>query len=496
MNTAPRILLTGATGYVGGRLLRRLEARGVRVRCLARRPEFLRDRVAPSTEVIQGDLLDRASLGAALAGIDTAYYLAHALGRAEGFEDAERVAAINFGAAARAAGVRRIIYLGGLADPHEDLSPHLRTRLDTGTRLRESGVPVTEFRASIIIGSGSLSFEMVRALVERLPVMITPTWVRLPAQPIAIDDVLGYLEAALDRPSTGHEVVEIGGPDIVSYADLMREYAGQRGLRRWLISVPVLTPYLSSLWLGLVTPIFARIGRRLIESIRHPTVVSDRSPAEAFDVPSTPFREAIARAITDDGGRGPDTHWSDALSSARGTTPWGGVRVGNQLVDSRTIRVEAPAAEAFAPIRRIGGTTGWYYGQLLWRLRGWLDLMAGGVGMRRGRRDPQSLRAGDVVDCWRVVEYAEPARLRLAAEMRMPGRAWLEFRVEPDGSGSAITQTATFDPHGLPGLLYWYAVWPLHQLMFQGMLRNIARAASAREAETGAPLEAGPWAGR
>jgi uncharacterized protein YbjT (DUF2867 family) len=485
MNTAPRILLTGATGYVGGRLLRRLEARGLRVRCLARRPEFLRDRVAPTTEVVQGDLLDRGTLSAALAGVHTAYYLAHALGRAEDFEDAERIAAINFGAAARAAGVRRIIYLGGLADPHEELSPHLRTRLDTGTRLRESGVPVTEFRASIIIGSGSLSFEMIRALVERLPVMITPAWVRLPAQPIAIDDVLGYLESALDRQSADHEIFEIGGPDIVSYGDLMREYARQRGLRRWLISVPVLTPYLSSLWLGLVTPIFARIGRRLIESIRHPTVVRDRSASQAFGLPLTPVRDAIRRAIANDGRRGPDTHWSDALSSARGTTPWGGVRVGNQLVDSRSLQVDVSPADAFAPIGRIGGTTGWYYGQFLWRLRGWLDLMAGGVGMRRGRRDAESLRPGDVVDCWRVVECVEPSHLRLAAEMRLPGRAWLEFRVEPVGSGSSVTQTATFDPHGLPGLLYWYAVWPLHQLMFQGMLRNIARAAERPAHVTG-----------
>lgn len=486
----PRVLLTGATGYVGGRLLRRFEARGIPVRCLARRPEFLRDRVGPATEVVGGDLLDRASLNAALAGIDTAYYLAHALGQSDGFEDAERIAAINFGAAARAAGVKRIIYLGGLADPHDDLSPHLRTRLDTGTRLRESGVPVTEFRASIIIGHGSLSFEMIRALVERLPVMITPAWVRLPAQPVAIDDVLAYLEASLDRPNADNEVFEIGGPDVVSYGDLMREYAAQRGLRRWLIPVPVLTPRVSSLWLGLVTPIFARIGRRLVESIRHPTVVQNPAAVEAFNVRLTPVRDAIARAIANDGSGPPESHWSDAVSSSRGGRPWGGTRLGNRLVDSRTAHVSVPPREAFNPISRIGGETGWYYGQSLWRLRGWLDLLMGGVGMRRGRRHPERLRAGDVIDCWRVVDCKDGERLRLEAEMRMPGKAWLEFRVEPHGEGSRITQTAMFDPHGLPGLLYWYSIWPLHELMFTGMLRNIARAA---ESPSRSALPAEAW---
>jgi len=447
------------------------------VRCLARRPEFLGGRVAQATEVVQGDLLDRASLRTALTGIETAYYLAHALGQAGDFEDAERTAAINFGAAARAAGVKRIIYLGGLADPQDDLSPHLRTRLDTGTRLRESGVPVTEFRASIILGSGSLSFEMIRALVERLPLMITPAWVRLPAQPIAIDDVLAYLEASLDRPGSDHEIFEIGGPDVVSYGELLREYAAQRGLRRWLIPVPVLTPRLSSLWLGLVTPIFARIGRRLVESIRHPTVVRDTAASETFGVRLTTVPEAVARAIAGDGASSPASHWSDARSSAPHTRRWGGVRVGNRLVDSRSLHVSVPVREAFRPIARIGGATGWYYGRFLWQVRGWLDLLLGGVGMRRGRRDPDRLRPGDVVDCWRVLECTEDERLRLAAEMRLPGRAWLEFRVEPDGAGARIIQVATFDPLGMAGLLYWYAVWPLHQLIFAGMLRNIARAA-------------------
>lgn len=476
--TAPRTLLTGATGYVGGRLLQRFQTRGLAVRCLARQPEFLRHRVTATTEIVAGDLLDRATLGPALRGIHTAYYLVHALGHSRDFEQAERLAAVNFAEAARAAGVRRIVYLGGLANPRDDLSAHLRTRLETGARLRESGIPVIEFRASIVVGSGSLSFELIRALVERLPVMITPTWVRLPAQPIAIDDVLSFLEAAHDRQDHASEVVEIGGPDVLSYGDLMQEYARQRGLRRWLIPVPVLTPYLSSLWLGLVTPLFARIGRRLIESIRHPTVVGDGGPAARFNVTPTPVRAAIAAAIAGTGARG-ESHWSDAVSSARPAQPWGGVRIGNTLVDARTVHVPVAPVEAFAPIRRIGGKTGWYYAQWLWHLRGWLDLLVGGAGLRRGRRDPDHLAPGDVVDCWRVLEIT-PSRLRLAAEMRLPGRAWLEFSVDPDGSGSAITQRATFDPHGLPGLLYWYAVWPLHQLIFRGQLRAIGQAATSR----------------
>ena len=476
MAAEPLILLTGATGYVGGRLLRALEARGHRVRCLARQPEHLRGRVGSTTEVARGDLTDRPSLGEALRGVHTAYYLVHSMGRKSGFADVERESAVNFAVAARAAGVRRIVYLGGLADANAELSPHLRSRLDTGARLRDSGVEVIEFRASIVIGSGSLSFEMIRALVERLPVMITPTWVRTLAQPIAIDDVIAYLTAALDLEPGAHRVFEIGGPDVVTYGDLMREYARQRGLHRRFIAVPALTPRLSSLWLGLVTPIFARVGRKLIDSIRFPSVVRDRAAAQVFDIQPIGVREAIARARADD-GEARASHWSDARSSSESSVPYGGVRVGNRLIDHRSIRVAVPPAQAFAPIQRIGGRTGWYYGQWLWRLRGWLDLLTGGVGMRRGRRHPERLLPGDVVDCWRVLQIAPGESLRLGAEMRLPGRAWLDFLVTPDGDGARITQTATFDPMGLTGLLYWYGIWPLHRLVFAGMLRGIARAA-------------------
>ncbi len=485
-----RVLLTGATGYVGGRLLRRLEARGLALRCLARRPEWLRARAAPETEVVQGDLLESDTLPAALKDVETVYYLVHSMGAKSGFEEKERRAARNFGAAARAAGVQRIVYLGGLADEDEELSPHLQSRHEVGRLLRDSGVPTIEFRASIVIGSGSLSFEMVRALVERLPVMVTPRWVRVPAQPIGIGDLLDYLVAGLDADPAGSPVYEIGGADVVSYGELMREYARQRGLRRLMVPVPVLTPDLSSRWLGLVTPLYARIGRKLIESVRHPSVVRDDRALRVFPIRPQGVAESIALALRHEDREFALTRWSDALSSS-GPLPeaYGGVRVGRRLLDSRTAQVPVPPAVAFAPIRRIGGRTGWYAHDWLWRLRGFLDLLVGGVGVRRGRPHPDRLRVGDALDWWRVEALEPGRRLRLFAEMKVPGRAWLEFEVTPEPSGSCIRQTASFDPHGLLGLLYWYGIYPLHALVFRDMLAGIARAAR-EEASSGGRI---PW---
>ena len=474
-----RILLTGATGYVGGRLLAALEQAGHRVRCLARRPEFLKPRVAAGTEVVAGDLLDRASLTPALAGMEAAYYLVHSMGSGATFEAQDRQAARHFAEAAREAGLRRIVYLGGLGDSRQALSPHLRSRHEVGEILRSSGAQVIEFRASIVIGSGSLSFELIRALVERLPIMTTPRWVLVPAQPIAIADLLDYLVAALDLPDEGQRIFEIGGADQMSYGDLMREYARQRGLRRVMIPVPVLTPWLSSLWLGLVTPVYARIGRILIESIKHPTIIRDDAALRVFAVRPTTARDAIVRALRNEEQSFAQTRWSDALSTSGASPSWGGVRMGNRLVDSRQARVPVPAARAFGVIRRIGGATGWYAANGLWRLRGFVDLLLGGVGMRRGRRDPEQLRVGDVLDCWRVEAYEADRRLRLVAEMKLPGRAWLEFDVQDEGAHSIIRQTAVFDPAGLSGLAYWYALYPVHQVVFFSMLRGIAKASTA-----------------
>lgn len=484
------ILVTGATGYIGGRLLPLLVEDGWGVRCLARQPERLAARVPAGVEVVPGDVLDAASLSPAMQGVEAAYYLVHSMGASGDFEEQDRLAADNFGATAWAAGVKRIIYLGGLGEDEAELSAHLRSRHEVGERLRAHGVPVIELRASIIIGSGSLSFEMIRALVERLPVMVMPRWVQVMAQPIAIGDVLDYLRAALtvetgDRSLT----IEIGGPDQVSYGELMHEYARQRGLRRWMIPVPLLTPHLSSLWLGLVTPLYSRVGRKLIDSMRHPTVVRDdaeeyfRSAKRLFSIQPIGVREAIASALRNEDSSFAQTRWSDALSASGEPRQWGGVRFGNRLVDSRSRRVAAAPAAVFAAVERIGGVTGWYYANWLWILRGWLDLLVGGVGMRRGRRDPQHVLVGDTLDWWRVESIEPGKRLRLAAEMKLPGRAWLEFEVQPLEAeeyfrgGSELRQTATFDPLGLWGLAYWYGVWPLHQLVFAGMLRGIGRAA-------------------
>jgi uncharacterized protein YbjT (DUF2867 family) len=472
----PLVLVTGATGYVGGRLVQALENAGYAVRCLARRPAVLEHKVSASTEVVAGDVLDRESLASALRGVDAAYYLVHSMSATGSFEAADRQAAQNFGEAAKAAKVNRIIYLGGLGSKDEVLSPHLRSRHEVGQILRESGVPVLEFRASIIIGPGSLSFEMIRSLVERLPIMIAPKWVNVPAQPIAIGDVLEYLVAALKLPVSQYRVYEIGGADQMSYADIMRAYARQRGLRLRMISVPVLTPYLSSLWLGLVTPLYARIGRKLIESIIHTTVVRDAVALKLFAVRPLGVDAAIQRAIASEEHQFAATRWSDALSSSGALPTWGGVQFGSRLVDSRTRSVPTTPRAAFAPILRIGGDTGWYAWSWLWRLRGILDLLAGGVGMRRGRRSLTTLRVGDPVDFWRV-ETLELNRLRLAAEMKLPGRAWLEFEVTDEGTSTTIRQTAIFDPVGLAGRAYWYALYPLHQLVFAGMLRGIAKAA-------------------
>ena len=475
--TSELILLTGATGYVGGRLLSLLERQKIHVRCLTRRPEALEERRSPTTEVVAGDVLDRDSLSAAFENVDTAYYLVHSMGAQGNFQEQDRNAASNFAEAAATAGVRRIIYLGGLGNPDHELSKHLRSRQETGDALRAHHSQVIEFRASIVIGSGSLSFEMIRALVERLPIMICPKWIHVKAQPIAIEDLLAYLMAAMELPTLGSQVLEIGGPDQVSYREIMQEYARQRGLTRWMIPVPFLTPYLSSLWLGLVTPLYARVGKKLVESLRNPTLISNNLALTSFSVRPRTYREAIARALVNEDCEFAATRWSDALSSSGERRSWGGSRFGSRLVDSRTVVVSVPPEEAFAPIRRIGGRTGWYYGNWLWTTRGFIDLLLGGVGVRRGRRDDESVSVGDALDFWRVESYQPGHQLRLFAEMKVPGRAWLEFEVTPCEEGSKIRQTAIFDPLGLMGILYWYGIYPLHQCVFAGMLRNIARAA-------------------
>jgi uncharacterized protein YbjT (DUF2867 family) len=477
MDRHHRILLTGATGYVGGRLLHALEVDGYSVRALSRDPVRLKGRVAATTEIIRGDCLDPASLRAAMTGVHTAYYLVHSMGQRDSFEEQDRTAARNFAIAVETAGVKQVIYLGGLGEG--SLSPHLKSRQEVGAILRGTNISVIEFRASIVIGSGSFSFEIIRALVERLPVMVCPRWVSVAAQPIAIEDLISYLTRALDLPHQGSRVIELGGPEQVSYRDIMNEYARQRGLRRLMISIPILTPRLSSLWLGLITPVYARIGRRLIESIRNETIVKDRSALTLFPVKPLGLGEMVRRAIQNEDEEFAMTRWSDSVTSSGCRQSWGGQRFGNRIVDARQVLVQAPADSVFRCIRRIGGTNGWYYGDRLWALRGFIDFLFGGVGWRRGRRAPESLLVGDVVDSWRVEDFEPDRRLRLRAEMKLPGRAWLEFETVPEGANTLIRQTAIFDPIGLAGLAYWYILYPVHALIFVGMLRGIKDAAQS-----------------
>jgi uncharacterized protein YbjT (DUF2867 family) len=469
-----KILLTGASGYVGGRLLSRLEASGRALRCLTRRPDLLRDRVQAQTEVVEGDVLVRSSLDAAFEGVHTACYLVHSMGGAGDFEELDRQAARNFAEAARAAGVAQIVYLGGLGQD-EDLSPHLASRHEVGRLLRAGGVPTVELRASIVIGSGSASFETVRALVERLPIIVAPRWVETLAQPIAIEDVLDYLLAVLEFENPVDAVYEIGGADQVTYADVMREYARQRGLHRGVVRVPLITPRASRVLLGLLTPVYGRVAAAMVESLRNETIVTSSAAQSAFTVRRRGLPAAIERALVNEDQEFAETRWSDALPQGR-PLGWGGLTFGRRLVASRVAHVNGKPEEAFAPIQRIGGSTGWYGANWFWRLRGFLDTLRGGVGLRRGRRDPNDLRAGDTVDFWRVERVESGRLLRLAAEMKIPGRLWLQFEVDPTEHDSVVRQTTVFDPAGYVGLAYWYLLYPIHHRVFGRMLRGIQRA--------------------
>jgi uncharacterized protein YbjT (DUF2867 family) len=470
------ILLTGATGYVGGRLLHRLEAdERLRVRCLTRRPEALAGRTATTTELVQSDIGDSGSLAPAMQGVHTAYYLIHSMGTRGGgdFDALDRAAATNFADAAKRAGVARIIYLGGLGSG-TGLSTHLASRQEVGDILRASGVPTVEFRASIVIGSGSASYETVRALVETLPVMITPRWASTAAQPIAIEDLLDYLLAALEL--RGSALFEIGGRDRVTYTEIMREYARQRGLRRRLVAVPLLSPAASRFFLGLITPVYGRVAGAMVDSLRNETVVDEADALDTFGVRPRGLSEAIARALVNEDREFAETRWSDSFAPGQ-PLRWSGLTFGRRLVSSRAVHVRLPPACAFDPVRRIGGETGWYATEWFWKARGLLDTLRGGVGLRRGRRHEVDLRVGDTVDFWRVERIEQDRLLRLAAEMKIPGRLWLQFEVRPDEDGGAhIRQTTVFDPAGYVGLVYWYLLCPVHHIVFSRMLRGLARA--------------------
>ena len=481
MSTSRLILVTGATGYVGGRLVPRLLEAGYRVRCLVRDPARLQGRPwLAKVEVVPGDVLKPETLAAAMAGVREVYYLVHSLGGGSDFSQRDLAAARNCGAAARAAGVERILYLGGLGDPQTELSAHLRSRQETGAALREAGVPVTEFRAAVIVGSGSLSFELIRYLTERLPVMICPRWVFTRTQPIAIRNVLDYLVAAMDTPASAGCVVEIGGRDVLTYAEMMTGYAQARGLHRRLISVPVLTPRLSSYWVHLVTPIPAVIAQPLIKGLGNEVVVRDDSARRLFpSIHLLDYPTAVRLALDKLDSHGVETSWTDALTSSQGPIIPETLMVSEgMIIEHRTCTVSATTEAVYASFARLGGAVGWLHMNWAWKLRAAVDRLCGGVGLRRGRRDPNHLRVGDAVDFWRV-EAVEPGRvLRLRAEMRVPGRAWLEFTATAgSGNQTELTQTAFFEPKGLWGIIYWYSLYPVHVLIFRGLIRKIAAAA-------------------
>ncbi|MGW0654084.1 SDR family oxidoreductase [Streptomyces umbrinus] len=495
-----RCLVTGATGYIGGRLVPELLAAGHRVRCMARSPGALRDHEwAADVEVVRGDVTDPESVAGAMKDIDVAYYLVHALGTGKGFEETDRRAARTFGERALAAGVRRIVYLGGLTPagvPEEELSPHLRSRAEVGRVLLDSGVPTTVLRAAVIIGSGSASFEMLRYLTERLPVMVTPSWVRTRIQPIAVRDVLRMLVGAARMPDDVSRAFDIGGPEILTYREMMVRYAAVAGLpRRLIVPVPVLTPRLSSHWVGLVTPVPNSIARPLTESLRHEVVCHEHDIASFVpDPPDGPigFEESVRLALRRVREARVATRWSSASVPGAPSDPlptdpdWAG---GSLYTDRRELKVDAAPEALWRVIEGIGGDNGWYSFPLAWAVRGWLDRLVGGVGLRRGRRDAAHLRVGDSLDFWRVEEIERGHLLRLRAEMRLPGLAWLEMYVDTDEDGGVrYRQRALFHPHGLLGHAYWWSVSPFHAVVFGGMARNIARTAARADPVAAARL--------
>ncbi|MBO1330180.1 SDR family oxidoreductase [Streptomyces sp. VRA16 Mangrove soil] len=490
-------LVTGASGYVGGRLVPELLARGFRVRCLARTPEKLRDfEWAGQVEIVRGDVLDPPSVEAALQGVDVAYYLVHGMGSGDDFEETDRRAAHTFARAAAQAGVGRLVYLGGLTPrdvPEAELSPHLRSRAEVGRILLESGVPTAVLRAAVIIGSGSASFEMLRHLTERLPVMVTPRWVRTRIQPIAVADVLRYLVGCADLPATVSRAFDIGGPEVMNYRDMMQRYARVAELpHRMIVSLPMLTPGLSSHWIGVVTPVPRGLARPLAESLRHEVVCGEHDIAQYVPDPAgtpIPFDEALRLALRQVKEAQVSTHWSAAAVPGAPSDPlptdpdWAG---GSLYCDRRARRTTADPQHLWAVIEGIGGEHGWYSFGLGWSVRGWIDRAVGGVGLRRGRRDATRLRLGDVVDFWRVEEIEQGRSLRLRAEMRLPGLAWLDFRVAHDRQGrTVLLQRAQFHPHGLAGHAYWWSVAPFHAVVFGGMTYNITKAAERLAAQSG-----------
>ena len=483
MHPAPHprsIFLTGASGYVGGRLAPRLLEAGYKVRCLVRSAAKVRERdwaIHPNCQVIEGDVKEVDALAEQMRGCEIACYLIHSmLAAGKKYAQHDRDMAKVFAQAAERAGVDRILYLGGLGELGDGLSEHLRSRREVEEALKSGAASVTVLRAAMIIGSGSASFEILRYLVERLPVMVTPKWVSTECQPVSIDDVIGYLMLCLTTPETAGKTLDIGGPDVMSYRQIMQVMARARGLqKRWIIPVPVLTPRLSSLWIHLVTPLSSKIARPLAEGLRNRVVCRNDEAARLMPQRLLSVEDSIALALGETTGGKVQTAWSMA-GEMPGDPDWAG---GKTFVDKREIEVKATKEAVFRAICRIGGGHGWYAADWLWKARGAMDRMVGGPGLRRGRRDAQRVFCGEALDFWRVTEVEQDRKLKLRAEMKLPGKAMLEFDLEPlaENGGCRLVQTARFQSKGLVGILYWYTVLPLHGIVFSGMLKGIKRAA-------------------
>jgi uncharacterized protein YbjT (DUF2867 family) len=472
------ILVTGATGYIGGRLIPILVDAGYHVRCMVRDERRIRDQSwYKYVDMVKADVFDANSLNKAMHGIDSAYYLIHSMAGGKDFHQQDLVAAKNFGQSAKKYGVKQLIYLGGLGNAASDLSIHLRSRQDTGKMLRKSGVPLTEFRAAVIVGSGSLSFEMIRYLTERVPVMICPSWIYNKTQPIAVSDVISYLIASLENKECLDQIIEIGGDDVVTYKEMMTIYARMRGLKRWMIPIPVLTPRLSSYWVHLVTPIPSTIAQPLIDGLKNEVIVQKNDAQHILpQIKPISYEEAVNEALSRLPTFQIDTPWSDNIHREIGqfepvilTTDEGVIR------ERRQISVQASAATLYQTVTSLGGNNGWFYMTWVWRIRGLFDSLIGGVGMRRGRRDPKLLRVGDPVDFWRVEAVIPDELIRLHAEMRVPGETWLQFEIHKrEDRLSTLIQTNIFVPKGLTGLLYWYLTYPIHRMVFNGLIRKIS----------------------
>ncbi len=472
-----RVLVTGATGYVGGRLVKRLLGQGFTVRCLVRDwQRGQRMEWSGRVTIAEGDVLRPQSLTTAMHDIDVAYYLIHSMAGGPGFDARDHQAAQNFSRAAVKAGVKQIIYLGGLGDPQANLSPHLKSRHETGQALRIAGVPVTEFRAGVIVGSGSLSFELVRYLTERVPVMICPRWVYTKTQPISIADVLSYLMAGIRPDEPYDRIIEIGA-NVVSYGDMMRQYAELRGLKRWLLPVPVLTPRLSSYWVHLVTPVTGLIARPLIEGLKNEATCLNDDARRLFpEIHPKSYREAVIGAFKQPAR---ESTWFDAVGpESKEPSPTVVDREG-VFVDRRSLVTSCSQVDVFRQICGLGGDNGWPFMNWAWALRGLVDRLVGGVGLRRGRRDQLNLRVGDALDFWRVEHLVEPKSIRLKAEMKLPGKAWLEYRLIPENGGTRVEQWAYFAPKGFMGWVYWVMLYPIHAVMFTGTISSLIRQAEA-----------------